>query len=153
MATVEDYGSGRILRLIRIAHLLLKVKSVPAVGGLVLKFLEQRISPLGIHPVTHQEAGTIIEGSRCCALGTRVCIPLFPVSPVSEAVFLDELAERMVTAGKARIVPKKEAKETLRNYPKNPVILSRVSGRYQEICCSDPETCIYWTMKRSGLKV
>jgi hypothetical protein len=153
MATVEDYGSGRILRSIRFAHLGLRAAGSPLIGPVITRIMEERMESFGIRPVTLDDAGTIIEGCRCCAAGPRVCQPLFPGSAVSESVFIDELAERMAVAGKARMVTKDQAVETLTKYPHNPLLISKVSGRYQEICRSDPEVCIYWKMRRSGMNV
>ncbi|MFA5236575.1 MAG: hypothetical protein WC362_01810 [Methanoregula sp.] len=48
---------------------------------------------------------------------------------------------------------KEQAKTILAKYPENPLHLSKVSGRYLEICRSDPSVCIYWKMRRNGLNV
>ncbi len=153
MATVEDYGSGRILRSIRFAHLSLMAASLPLIGPMIARKLEERMESLGIYPITLDDAKAIIEGCRCCAAGHRVCQPLFPGSAVSESVFIDELAERMAEAGKAMMVTKDQTVEILSKYPQNPLVLSKVSGRYLEICRSEPDVCIYWKMRRKGLNV
>jgi len=54
-------------------------------------------------------------------------------------VFSNELDEGMVKSGKARYVTEKEAINTLKEYHGKPLIISRVSGRYMEICRSLPE--------------
>jgi hypothetical protein len=153
MATVEDYGSGRILRSIRFAHIGLMAVRSPFIGPVIARKLEERMEPFGIRPITQNEAGTIIEGCRCCAAGPRVCQSLFPDAGATESVFLDDLADQMIIKKKARQVTRAQALETLRNYPDNPLILSKVSGQYLEICRSVPEVCIYWKMKKSGLKI
>jgi hypothetical protein len=153
MATAEDYGSGRILRLIRRAHLTLRFTGVPLIGPNITRNLEMGMESFAIRPITIEEALRILEECGCCAAGPRVCQPLFPGSAVSESVFIDELAERMAEAGKARMVTMDQAVETLMKYPHNPLVLSKVSGRYLEICHSDPEVCIYWKMRRKGLNV
>jgi hypothetical protein len=153
MATVEDYGSGRILRSIRFAHLALRFTGVPLLGPVVARKLEERMESFAICPVTLNDAGAIIEGCKCCAAGPRVCQPVFPVSAVSESIFLDGLAKRMAEAGKATMVTKDLAVEILSKYPQNPLVLSKVSGRYLEICRSEPDVCIYWKMRRKGLNV
>jgi hypothetical protein len=153
MATVEDYGSGRILRSIRLAHLGLTAARSPLIGPMIARILEEQMEPLGIHPITMDDAKAIIEGCRCCAAGHRVCQPLFPGSVPSASVFIDELAERMADAGKARMVANNLAIETLSKYPDNPLLLSKVSGRYLEICRSDPDVCIYWKMRMNGLNI
>jgi hypothetical protein len=153
MATVEDYGSGRILRSIRQAHRACRLTGIPFLGPAIQKQLELRMVPFAIRPITLDEAGRIIGCCRDCAVGPRICQPLFPESERSEAVFLDALAGRMAEAGKARKVTPEQALETLRQYPGNPLILSKVSGQYLEICRSVPSVCIYWKMRRIGLKV
>jgi hypothetical protein len=153
MATIEEYGSGRILQSIRLADLCLRATGFPLLGPVITRKMEERMAPFDIHPIALNNARAIIEGCRCCAAGPRVCQPLFCGSAMSESVFIDELAERMAEAGKARMVTKDQAVATLMNYPHNPLVLSKVSGRYLEICCSDPKVCIYWKMQRSGLKV
>jgi hypothetical protein len=148
MATVEEYGSGRILRSIRLAHLCMRAAGFPLIGPVAARNMEGWMEPFGIHPITIDDAKAIIEGCRCCAAGPRVCRLLFPESAVSESVFTDELAERMAEAGKARPVTKDLAMEIIGKYPDNPLLLSKVSGRYMELCRSDPEVCIYWKMRR-----
>jgi len=151
MATVEDYWTGRIVRLIRLAHLALHMEGIPILGSVVGKKIEQRMEPLDIHPATMDDARSIIEQSRYCAAGSRVCLPLFPGSVVTESVFIDELAEQMAAVKKARPVTKDQAVATLLQYPHNPLVISKVSGRYLEICRSEPETCIYWKIRKTGL--
>jgi len=153
MPTIEGYGSGQVLRDIRYAHIALGCTRLPLAGPAVGRKLEQRMEPLGIRPVTPAEAELLIDGCGRCAAGPRICSPLFPRSACSEAIFLDELADRLVAANKAAFVTKEQAKTVLARYPKNPLVVSKVSGRYLEICRSDPEVCIYWKMRRAGLKV
>ncbi|MFA4875913.1 MAG: hypothetical protein WC586_00740 [Methanoregula sp.] len=153
MATIEDYGSGRILRSIRLAHLALRFTALPLAGKYIRRNLEERMEPFGIRPITFAEAGRIIHQSGHCAVGPRTCRSLFLESGNTESVFLDELADRMVDAGKAVVVTADLAIEAIKKYPDNPLVLSKVSGRYLEICRSVPEVCIYWKMKRAGLDV
>ena len=58
----------------------------------------------------------------------------------------------MVNAEKARYVKKKDAIFTLEKYPKNPLILAKVSNKYMEICRSYPQDCIYYNMHRYKIK-
>jgi len=111
------------------------------------------MEPFAILPITREEAFGLIEHCRCYATGPRVCLPLYPDSPATEAVFLDDLAGVLIRAGKARRVTSGEACRILARYPDNPLVLSRVSGRYMEICRSEPSVCIYWKMRRRGLSV
>ncbi len=153
MATADDYASGRILRSIRIGHAILSLAPIPVLGRTLAGALVKKLPAPAIKPVPGSAAREIIARSRCCAAGIRVCQPLFPDAPVTEAIFLDDLAERMVAAGKAVMLPPDQAREVLDRYPKNPVILSPVEGRYQEICCSDPATCLYWRIRRTGFEI
>jgi hypothetical protein len=153
MVTVKEYGSGRILKDIRLAHFALGIAGIPIVGPVFARRLEQRMQPLGLRQITLEVARSVIDACGHCAAGPRICQPLFHQSAASGAVFLDELADRLVAAGKARPVIKEQAKAILAKYPDNPLILSRVSGRYLEICRSDPKVCIYWKMRRGGLNV
>lgn len=152
MVTVADYCNGRILTLIRLAHRALDLVSIPVFGPVIRSSLEQRMKSSGIRAGTVLDAMAILEASDRCATGFRICLPLFPDTAKSEAVFLDELADAMAGAGKARIATKEKAAEIIRNHARNPLILSKVSGKYLEICCSDPGSCIYWRMKNYGLK-
>jgi len=152
MPTIEDYCSGRILVLIRRAHIALRIGQLPLVGSWTKRTLQERVAPLGIHPVTLDEAGDIIRCCRCCAAGPRVCQPLFPGSSESESIFLDELASGMIGVRKAVPVTKDQAMTILRKYPDKPLVLSPVSGKCLEICRSEPRVCIYWKMRRNGIK-
>lgn len=153
MASIDDYASGRVLRQIRLAHAALGITGIPVAGRRVKSALERRMEPLAICPATLEEASAVIERSRHCAAGERICRPIFPDTAATEAVFLDDLADRLVAAGKARNVTKNEAVAVLERYPGNPLLLSRVSGQYLEICRSDPAVCIWWKMRRAGLDV
>ncbi|MBO8175678.1 MAG: hypothetical protein H0Z18_10500 [Thermococcus sp.] len=57
----------------------------------------------------------------------------------------------MVKVGKARFVSKEEVIEVLKRY-KTPIIISKVSGKYMEICHTSPRDCVYWNAERRGLK-
>jgi len=110
---LKIYRSGWILKLIRLAHLGLTGAGSPLIGPMIARKLEERMEPLGIHSITLDNAKAIIEGCRCFTAGHRVCQPLFPESAVSESVLIDELAERMAEAGKARMVTNDLAMEIL----------------------------------------
>ena len=153
MATIEEYGSGRILRSIRLAHLALRCTVLPLAGPVIRKKLELRMKPVAIRPISPDEAARIIRECRCCAAGSRICQPLFPDAVSTEAVFLDDLAERLVQVHEARPVTADHALEVLGKYPDNPLLLSKVSGQYLEICRSVPDVCIYWKMRRNGMDV
>lgn len=151
MATTADYASGRILQSIRRAHTALRFVRIPLAGRLVRREIERRVQAFAITPVTLEIVQNAIRKSRCCAAGSRVCSPLFLESPPSESVFLDDLAEAMAGAGKARTITADEAIRILGRYPEKPLLFSKVSGRYLEICRSEPSVCIYWKMRREGM--
>lgn len=48
---------------------------------------------------------------------------------------------------KARYVKKIDTINILKNYPENPLILSKVSNKYLEICISYPKDCIFLKMQ------
>jgi len=54
----------------------------------------------------------------------------------------------MVKAGKGQYAEKIEAINTLKKYPKNQLILAKVSGKYMEICRSYPKDCAFYNMEK-----
>ncbi len=98
-----------------------------------------------------ETASKLIRESKRCAVGERVCRAIYRDSELTESVFPDELAAGMVGSGKARYVPGEEAIQRLNRYPDNPLILSKVSGRYVEICRSLPAMCVYWGVEGCGI--
>ncbi len=81
-----------------------------------------------------------------------MCHRVHPDTPLTESVFLDELAEGMAAAGKARLVDRDEACDTIRAYRKHPIVVSRVSGKPAEICPTWAKTCLYWNLEKHGLR-
>jgi methylmalonyl-CoA mutase cobalamin-binding subunit len=73
-------------------------------------------------------------------------------TPLTESVFLDDLAGGMVEVGKAKFVTKEEAIDNIKKHQKNPIIVSKVSGQHSEICLTWPKKCLYWNMERHKLK-
>jgi len=57
----------------------------------------------------------------------------------------------MVEAGQAKYVTKEEAFAVMDKYESHPIIISKVSGKYSEICRTWPEKCLYWNMEKKGL--
>ncbi len=152
MATVKDYKSGKVLTDTKLAFLLLKFVNVPVINFVIKKVLFKGTGKFHPKLINIKTASELIKNSNKCATGERVCRILYQNSEFTESVFLDELAEGMVNAKKAKYVTCEEAISTLKKYPENPLILSKVSGKYMEICRSSPATCIYWSMERCGLK-
>lgn len=58
----------------------------------------------------------------------------------------------MIEAGKAKAVEKESAIDTLKKYPDNPLILSKVSDEYSELCRSTPQYCVFFRMERNKMK-
>jgi len=152
MADVEDYTDGKILTDTNLALHSLKFIKIPIVGSLIGKELLKRIRKFEPKLMDIKRVSKLIRESKKCAAGERVCRTIHKNSEFTESVFLDELAEGMAKVGKARYVTKEEAINTLKKYPNNPLILSKVSGKYMEICRSSPRKCVYWNMERHGLK-
>ena len=152
MANVNDYTTGRILIDTKRALYSLKFVKIPIIDSLIGKELLKRIRKFEPELKDIKTASKLIQESKKCAVGERVCRAIHKNSELTESVFLDELAEGMIKVGKARYVAKEEAINTLKKYPNNPLILSKVSDKHMEICRSLPKKCVYWNMKRCGLK-
>ena len=152
MATVEDYTSGRILEQAAKAMVFLKSGDDSLAGSKEGELLIAQIRPFRPRLLKMAEAEQRIQAAHQCAVGPRVCHANNPDAEFTEAVFLDELAEGMVAAGKASMVSSQKALEVLAKYKKSPLVLSTVSGKPMELCRTCPETCICWNMERRGLK-
>jgi hypothetical protein len=151
MANVDDYTTEKILTITKLALRSLKFINIPIAGYLIRKKLLKRVKSFEPRLVDIVEVSELIRRSKKCAVGARVCRKLHRNSELTESVFLNGLAEGMVKSGKARYVTEKEAINTLKKYPGKPLIISRVSGRYAEICRSLPEVCVYWRMEKCGI--
>jgi hypothetical protein len=152
MANVNDYTTGKILTHTRQALYFLKFIKIPIVGSLIRKELLKKIRIFEPKQIDMEMALKLIQESKKCAVGERVCRVIHKNSELTESVFLDELAEELTEVGKARHVTKEEAINTLKKYPINPLILSKVSEKYMEICRSSPRKCVYWNMEKCGLQ-
>ena len=152
MAKVEDYISGKILKDTETTLRAIKAVELPLIGSHISKKLLEKIQQFEPMQILVVEASGLIKNAIKIAVGPRVCFALHS-RDFAESVFLDELAEELVNAGKARYTTKEDAITTLRRYSKyNPIVASKVSGKYMEICCSSPRDCVYWNMERKGLK-
>jgi hypothetical protein len=153
MATVQDYVSGNVCQQLEKAFAIFDAAGSSSlegseIGGILLA----NVCKLAPQRLTMQEAIKMIENSRQCAVGARVCRSVHKETPLTESVFLDELAEGMVDVGKARRATQAEAVKNMHNYRKYPIIVSKVSGKYAEICPTWPKRCLYWTMEKHHLK-
>ncbi len=155
MATLEDYVSGKtVVQVQRTIEALSKAEQ-PLLGSKTGNRAMETARELDPRILIQEEAEEIIGKAEKCATGERVCRAGFPDSPLTEAVFLDELADGMVGASKARYVGKQEALEILAKYPERPLVMSKVTGtgKHMELCRTYPGTCVYWNMVKRGLPV
>lgn len=151
MAKVDDYTSGRIQEQAAQALAFLKSADHSLAGSEQGERMLANISTFQPRLIDMAEAKQRIQAAEQCAVGLRVCQPGNPETEFTEAVFLDELAEGMTAAGKAEMVGKEKAVDTLAKYKKNPLVLSTVSGKPMELCRTSPETCVYWNMEKRDL--
>ena len=151
MATVEDYTSGRLHAEAKALLSLLKDSEESLAGSPVGKAILEKVE--GFDPVLlePEEAARVIFASTRCAVAERMCLGIYPHAEFSESILLDDLADALVAVGKARSTTKEEAVATLEKYKRSPKVLSKVSGKPGELCCTLPEVCIYWNMERRGL--
>jgi hypothetical protein len=152
MANVNDYITRKVLIDTKLALRYLKFVKIPIIGYLIGKKLLNKIKEFEPKLIDLKTASKLIQETEKCAAGERVCRAIHKNSEYTESVFLDELAEGMLKAGKARDVTKEEALNNLKKYLNNPFILSKVSGKDMEICPSSPGECVYWNMERYKLK-
>jgi len=148
VAELADYESRKIKTHIVVTRSLLHLISIPVIGPVIRKKLQEKIHAFHLEVGTYETAVLLIRNANRCAVGERVCASCSRSAPVTESVFLDELADVMVRSRQARFVPAGDAVACLEKYPKNPIIVARIAGRRQEICRSYPEDCIYWNMKK-----
>lgn len=152
MATVNDYTSGKILKDVKLTNYSLKLARIPIIDSWIKNKIFDKTKNFEPLLINIDDASKLIHESEHCAVGERVCRAITKDSEFTESVFLDELAEGMVKAQKARYVEKEEAISTLKKYPKNPLILAKVSNKYMEICRSYPKDCVFYNMQRHKIK-
>jgi len=152
MATIEEYTSGQVCDKIKMAFSIFdtadKTLSETGVGQRLLSVINE-FEPRKLRV---EEAIQMVEDAQQCAIGERVCRAVFTDTPLTETVFLDELAQGMVAAGKARNATKMEAIKNIRKYSKKSIMVSKVSGKHSEICFTWPKMCVYWNAEKHGLK-
>ena len=151
MASIQSYVSGHILDEVKIALSLLKYTCVPFFGPLIKKLLLKKVAPFEAKVIDIGQASNIIRSARHCAIGQRICRKIHPDSELTESVFLDDLAMGLIKSGDAKSCKPQEAIDVLKKYRK-PIILSKVSGQYVELCRSVPKSCVYWQFEKHGLK-
>jgi hypothetical protein len=152
MAAIQDYISGKVCEQIKKAFSVFESVEVPLNDTEVGKVMLNNVNKLEPKKLTIDEVIKLIQESKQCAIGERVCRSVHTETPLTESVFLDDLAAGMVEAGKARFATKEEATDNMKKYQKNPIIVSKVSGKYSEICPTWPKKCLYWNMEKHKLK-
>jgi hypothetical protein len=148
MATIEQYKSGQAAKAAKQA-----VDMIQSTRGAVLdtaqgQIIIENVKSLGPLQLSVKQAVEFINKADMCAVGDRLCKCMYPDARHSETIFLDELAEAMVVAGKAAYIGKEEAQSVIKRYSGFPIVISKVSGKYMEICRSWPKKCVYWNMEK-----
>lgn len=151
MAKVDDYTSGKVQQQAAQTLMFLKSANDSLAGTQQGEQILGVISAFEPRLIDMAEAAQRIEAAHRCAVGPRACYRNNSGAEFTETVFLDELAEGMAAAGKAEIVSKEKAIDTLAQYKKNPLVISTVSGKPMELCRTSPETCVYWNMEKRDL--
>jgi len=153
MATISEYMSGKICEQISLALSIMDDAPKGQLNGTKIgEALLRNVEKLEPRKIKVEEAITLIRKSEKCAIGERVCRCLHKEAPLSETVFLDELADGMVSAGKARFVDVDAAIANVRKYHTGPIVVSKVSGKHMEICRTWAKRCVYWNMEKHKLQ-
>ncbi|MDY6905927.1 MAG: hypothetical protein SWH61_14720 [Thermodesulfobacteriota bacterium] len=152
MATVEDYTSGRVCDQIKMVFSIYDTAEERLNGTETGQNVLAAINKFEPRKLSVEETIQLVENADQCAIGERVCRAVFTETPLTETIFLDELARGMVAAGKARYATKSEAIDNIYKYSKKSIIVSKVSGKHAEICFTWPKQCVYWNAEKHGLK-
>ena len=151
MGTIADYTGGFILESIRKALHFFDSTEGPLTHDEKGQRLHKNINEFEPLILSFNQAAEYIRNAKSIAIGKRVCRALHPESALTESVFLNELAFAMAASGDARTATIEEAEECLQKSAGHPLIISKVSGEYLEICPSYPPDCIYWLAEKRGL--
>ena len=152
MATIDDYQSGKAAKAVRMAYDTMKMLEKPLAETEFAEIFSKNVKKLTPLAVGEEQAFEYIRKADRCAVGDRLCKSEFPEAPSSCAVFLEELADAMVESGKAKYASKEEAMAALSKHKERTLIVSKISGKYMEICRTWPENCFYWNMEKHGMK-
>ena len=152
MATIEEYVSGKAAKAVKTAYDAMAGLESPLPQTPLAAIFETALSHLEPLKMNLAQASGIIKQAARCAIGERICRCEFPDSPVTRSVFLDELAQALVNAGKAEFVTGETAIEVLAAQKGKPIVMSKVSEKYMEICRTFPGLCFYWNAEKNGLK-
>jgi len=152
MADLMDYKTGKLLNQVKEAFKLIESFKGPLVGSKLGERILEEIRKRNPKRMKDEQVSDLIQKARKCASGERFCRELHKETPLTETIFLDELAETMVEVGKAKYVTKQEAIEILGKYRENPLVVSVVSGKPMEVCRTWPERCLYWHLEKHGIR-
>lgn len=152
MATIEQYKSGQAARSVRLAYETMQALEKPLPETEFAGIFSKNIKALTPLAVDEKQAFEFIKKADRCAIGERLCKCEFPEAPSTKTVFLEELADAMVEARKAKYASKKEAQAALAEHKGRPLVVSKISGKYMEICRTWPKNCFYWNIEKRGMK-
>ncbi|NTU68683.1 MAG: hypothetical protein HGB02_07375 [Chlorobiaceae bacterium] len=152
MSNIEDYRSGRILTGIKMALEMIGNNRTGLTETPDALRIKEKICEFEPVVVSLEEAVAAVRDAGTIAIGERVCRPLHPSSEFTESVFLDELADAMIEAGHAHLANNEVAARVLAAHRGHPLVMSKVSGKYLEICASSRESCVFWKAERKGIR-
>lgn len=152
MSTTHDYRTGKVVEGIRKAEKVLDNREAFAAGDPVFEHIREKIVAFRPVWISTERAVELIRQSELIAVGERVCRALHPESPETQSVFLDELAEAMIGAGKATAVDTSGAESVIERQSSRRIIASMVAGRYLELCAAWPPDCIFCKAERAGIR-
>ena len=152
MPSIEEYKNGQAARVVKKNVDAMRSVSESIKGSKRADNLLKQIEELEPIKVTEEGAINFIDNADKYAIGERICKCMFKDAPHTNSVFLDELAEGLVKANKAEFVTKEKAIKILKEGHGRPIVVTRVEGKYLEICRTYPKNCIYWNMEKHKLK-
>jgi hypothetical protein len=152
MATIEQYQSGQAAKAVKKSIQAMENQAEPLAGSGLGQILLAAVDDLKPKKLDQSQAEEFIRQAKTIAVGQRICLWAYEDDPPTRSVFLDDLAQGLVDVGKAEFVSLDEALKVLAEYKGHPIITSRVSGNYAEICRTYPKHCLYWNMEKHGLK-
>lgn len=152
MATIDDYKSGKAAKAVKQAYEAMQNLDKPLVKTKIASIFANHVKDLVPMAVNPSQALEYIKDTDRCAIGERLCRCEFPETPSTCAVFLDELADAMVSVGKADYATPEAAMDILAQHRGRPMIVSKIEGKYMEICRTWPGTCFYWNLEKHGMK-
>jgi hypothetical protein len=151
MATIGEYAGKSILKSIAKTLQYFNTVTGQLPDNEQSRHIRQKIDAFDPLLLTHDQALDYIRNAETIALGERVCRDVNPESVYTESVFLDDLALAMIASEQAQRASFDDALKCLEKHTCRPLIISRVSGRYQEICASVPSECVYWRAEKKGI--